>query len=391
LPSTATQNQVIWLAPISAGFVAVLVGFTSSVALVFEAARIAGASQTQIGSWIGSLCLAMGLCTVGLSLYFRKPVMIAWSTPGAALLATSLVGVSMPDAIGAFLFSAALITLFGLTGWFEKLMSRLPLSLASAILAGVLAKFALDAVLATKTSAILVLTMFATYLVGKKWLPRYAVVLVLVAGVAVAATSGQLQWQAMRWSLTTPVWVAPEFKFSVLLSVGLPLFIVTMASQNLPGVATMRASGYDTPISPVITTTGIINLVLAPLGCYAINLAAITAAICMTPSAHPDKDRRYWAAVACGFFYLVIAIFGASVATLLSAFPRELVFAVAGIALLGTIANGLAVAMKEDATREAALVTFLVTLSGLSIGGIGSAFWAMLAGAVTYWVFRSKT
>ncbi len=377
-----------WLAPLSAGFVAVLVGFTSSVALVFEAARAAGANQEQIGSWIGALSLAMGLATIGLSLYYRKPVMIAWSTPGAALLVTSLVGVSMPQAVGAFMFCAALIFLAGITGWFEKIMDRLPMALASAILAGVLSKFALDAVLSTKTNPTVVLAMFATYLLAKKTISRYAVPIVLLVGVAVAALQGQLQFGSMAWSITRPVWVSPQFDLSVFLSVGLPLFIVTMASQNLPGVAAIRASGYDTPVSPVIASTGAVNFVLAPLGCYAINLAAITAAICMTPAAHPDKTKRYWAAVACGAFYLVVAVFGSSVAALLTSFPRELVFAVAGIALLGTISAGLATAMKEDGTREAALVTFLVTLSGLTMAGLGSAFWAIIAGGITYWIFK---
>jgi benzoate membrane transport protein len=382
--------HVSWLAPASAGFVAVLVGFTSSVALVFEAARAAGASPVQIGSWIGALSLAMGGCTLGLSLYYRKPVMIAWSTPGAALLVTSLVGVNMAAAVGAFLFCALLITLAGATGWFEKIMDKLPLALASAILAGVLSKFALDAVLATKTSAPLVLAMFASYLIGKKFLPRYAVVLVLIVGVVVAAASGQLHLQQVPLSVTQPVWTTPELDIRVLLSVGLPLFIVTMASQNLPGVAAMRAAQYDTPVSPVITTTGLVNFVLAPFGCYAINLAAITAAICMSPQAHPDKEKRYWASASCGLIYLVVAVFGASVAALLAAFPRELVLAVAGIALLGTIGNGLAVAMKEEGSREAALVTFLVTLSGLTLLGIGSAFWAIVAGGLTYWLFKAK-
>jgi benzoate membrane transport protein len=391
VPSAVVKQPGHWLAPLSAGFVAVLVGFTSSVALVFEAARAAGATPAQIGSWLGSLCLGMGVCTIGLSLYYRKPVMVAWSTPGAALLATSLVGVSMPQAIGAFLFCAALITFAGVTGWFEKIMDRLPIALASAILAGVLTKFALDAVLSVKSNPLVIVTMFATYLLAKKFLPRYAIPLVLLLGVIVANFKGQLNWQVVQWSVTQPNWTVPEFHFGVLLSVGLPLFIVTMASQNLPGVATMRASGYDTPVSPVIATTGVVNLLLAPLGCYAINLAAITAAICMTPAAHPDKAKRYWAAVACGAIYLVVAVFGASIAVLLAAFPRELVFGVAGIALLGTIGNGLAIAMKEEGSREAALVTFLVTLSGISLAGVGSAFWAIVAGSVTYWIFRKPS
>jgi benzoate membrane transport protein len=376
------------LPPIIAGFIAVLVGFTSSVALVFGAAKAAGASPDQIGSWIGALSLAMGGLTLALSLHYKKPVMIAWSTPGAALLITALNGVPMEQAVGAFMFCGLLIAIAGYSGLFERVMDRLPLALASAILAGVLAKFALDAVRAGQTQLNLVLAMFVTYIIAKRFTARYAVPLVLVVGVMVAWFLGLMQFESFRWSFTQPVWVTPDWSWSTMLSIGVPLFIVTMASQNLPGVATMRASGYDTPVSPVIGSTGIATIALAPFGCYAVNLAAITAAICMTPDAHPDKNKRYWAAVSCGVFYLIIAVIGGSVAALLAAFPQELIFAIAGIALLGTIGNGLAVAMKEEGSREAALVTFLITLSGVTFAGIGSAFWGVIVGGVVYWAFR---
>jgi benzoate membrane transport protein len=371
-------------APITAGFVAVLVGFTSSVALVFGAAQAMGANDVQVGSWIGSLSLAMGGLTLGLSLYYRKPVMIAWSTPGAALLITSLVGVSPAQATGAFIFCGFLIFLSGVTKGFERIMDRLPLALASAILAGVLANFALDAVRAGQNQTVLVGVMLGTYLLVKRFTLRYAVPSVLLVGMAVSIVLGLTQLQSVKLTLTQPVWVTPSFHWSTMLSIGVPLFIVTMASQNLPGVAAMRAAGYETPVSPVIASTGLGTMLLAPLGCYAVNLAAITAALCMSPEAHPDKNKRYWAAVACGVFYLLIALLGASIASILAAFPKALILAIAGIALLGTIGSGLSVAMRDETTREAALVTFLVTLSGVSFLGIGSAFWAVLIGAFIY-------
>ncbi len=385
---TIAAAPSLLLAPITAGFVAVLVGFTSSVALVFQAAQAAGANTAQIGSWIGALSLGMGLCTLGLSLWYKQPVMIAWSTPGAALLITGLAGVSMPQAIGAFMFCALLITLCGLTGLFAKVMDKIPMALASAMLAGVLAKFALDAVLSTKSSPWLVLIMFASYLLIKRLTVRYAVPLVLVIGVISAALLGQMNSALIELQITQPAWVAPQFSWSVMLSVGVPLFLVTMASQNLPGVAVMRAAGYDTPVSPLLTVSGLVNMALAPFGCYTLNLAAITAAICMTPQAHPDKGQRYLASVACGGFYLIVAVFGASVAALFAAFPRPLVLTIAAIALLGTIGNGLASAMKDEVSREAGLVTFLVTLSGITYFGIGSAFWAIIAGSLVYLLRR---
>jgi benzoate membrane transport protein len=371
-----------------AGFVAVLVGFTSSVAIVFSAAQALGAGPAEISSWMWALGLGMGLCSVLPSLWLRQPVMIAWSTPGAAVLATAAAsgGFHLPEAVGAFLVSAALVTLFGVTGWFERLMGRIPMPIASALLAGVLARFGLDAFVALKSAFALVLLMLATYLVGRRLWPRYAVPGVLAVGTLFAALQGQLHLGAVSFAMTVPVFTMPVFTLPALVSLALPLFIVTMASQNLPGVAAIRAAGYDMPVSKLITLSGVATLLLAPFGAFAMNLSAITAAICMGREAHEDKGRRYMAAVACGLIYCVIGLFGAAVTGVLTAFPRELVVAVAGLALLGTIGNGLASALKDDAHREAALITFLVTLSGLSLWGIGSAFWGVVAGALALFV-----
>ncbi|HSI61152.1 MAG TPA: benzoate/H(+) symporter BenE family transporter [Ideonella sp.] len=370
-----------------AGFVAVLVGFTSSVAIVFAAAQALGASPAQTASWIWALGLGMGVTSLGLSLHYRKPVLTAWSTPGAALIAATQ-GVAMPEAIGAFVACALLIVLVGYTGWFERVMDRIPVAIAAALLAGVLARFALDAVLAARTAPTLVLVMALSYLAGRRWWPRYAVPGVLLAGMAVAAAQGGLHFGGVAWGWAAPVWTTPVFSPSTLVSVALPLFVVTMASQNLPGVAAQRASGYDIPVSPVVGATGVASLLLAPFGGYAFNLAAITAAICMGREAHPDPARRYTAAACAGVFYIVLGLAGGAVAGLLSAFPRELVAAVAGLALLGTIAGGLSGALKEEQHRDAALLTFLVTLSGLTVVGIGSAFWGVVAGAVALAVLR---
>jgi len=376
------------LSAFTAGFVAVLVGFTSSVAIVFQAATALGATPEQIASWMWALGLGMGLCSLLPSLLLKQPVMVAWSTPGAAVLATAAAagGFTLPQAVGAFLVCAALITLFGVTGWFEKLMDRIPLPIASALLAGVLARFGLDAFVALKSAFVLVLLMLLAYLLGRRWWPRFAVPGVLVVGTAWAALHGQLQLSGVRWSLTMPQFVAPEFTLAAVVSLALPLFVVTMASQNLPGVAAIRAAGYPMPISRIITLTGVATLLLAPFGAFALNLSAITAAICMGREAHEDPARRYIAAASCGLIYCVIGLFGAAVTGVLTAFPRELVVAIAGLALLGSIGGGLAVALKDDTHREAALITFLVTLSGVSLWGIGSAFWGVTAGALALFV-----
>lgn len=372
-----------------AGFVAVLVGFTSSVAIVFQAAQALGATPAQTASWMWALGLGMGLTSLGLALWTRQPVLTAWSTPGAALLAGT-AGLSMSEAIGAFLVCGALIMLFGITRWFERLMDRIPLAVAAALLAGVLARFGLDAVLTVKSAPLMVLVMAGAYLLAKRLLPRYAVPCVLLSGIVVAALQGRIHLAEVHWGWAQPVWTAPSFSLAALVGVALPLFLVTMASQNLPGVAAQRASGYQTPVSASITVTGLASFVLAPFGGYAFNLAAITAAICMGREAHEDPAKRYTAAAMAGIFYIAVGLAGGAVVGLLAAFPRELVAAVAGLALLGTIAGGLSTALKDEQHRDAAILTFLVTLSGLNLLGIGSAFWGVVAGSVALLVARFR-
>ena len=390
------------LAAFTAGFVAVLVGFTSSVAIVFQAAQAFHATPAQTASWMWALGLGMGLCTAIPSLWLKKPVMIAWSTPGAAVLATAglaggSAGFSMGEAVGAFMVSAALITVSGVTGWFEKVMNRIPMAIASALLAGVLARFGMAAFAAAQTALPLVLLMLAIYLLGKRLMPRYAVPLTLLGAIVFVAARAQFNWAAVVFDVAKPVWMMPQFSVAAIVSLALPLFVVTMASQNLPGVAAIRAAGYGgegggggpdsgIPISKVITLTGVATLLLAPFGAFALNLSAITAAICMGPEAHEDPRKRYTAAVSCGLIYTVIGIFGAAVTGLLIAFPRELVVAIAGLALLGTIGSGLAAAVRDESHREAALITFLVTLSGVVIAGVGSAFWGVVAGTLALFV-----
>ncbi len=377
------------LSAVVAGLVAVLVGFTSSVVIVFQAAAALGATPAQTTSWIWALGLGMGLTSLGLSLWYRQPVLTAWSTPGAALLVTAGAGVPMAEAVGAFIVCAVLITAAGLSGLFARMMGRIPQALAAALLAGVLTRFAIDAFASLQRQFALVFCMLLVYLLGRRLWPRYAVPSVLAAGVAVAGWQGLLNFGAVQWQWATPVFTTPHFSLAAAVSIALPLFVVTMASQNLPGVAAQRAAGFDTPVSPVITTTGLASLLLAPFGGYAFNLAAITAAICMGREAHEDPARRYIASAAAGVFYIVTGLLGGAVVGLIAAAPKELVLAVAGFALLGTIGNGLATAMKDEGSREAALITFLVTVSGLSLWGVGAAFWGVVAGAVALALQRS--
>ena len=373
-----------------AGFITVLVGFASSAVIVFQAARTLGADQATIASWMWALGLGMGVTCIGLSLRHRVPVVTAWSTPGAAMLVVSSTQLPLSDAVGAFVLAALLGAAAGFSGLFQAMMQRIPLSLAAGMLAGVLLRFGLDVFGAMQSQMTMALAMFATWLVGRRMFPRYAVIATLLVGTAVAAGGGLMHWEGVHLQLATPRWITPTLSWQAVFGIALPLFIVTMASQNLPGVAVMRASGYDAPISPVIGWIGVVNLVLAPFGAYALNLAAITAAICMGREAHEDPARRYTAAVAAGAFYIVVGLFGATVAAVFAAFPRELVAAVAGIALFGTIANSLATALREESQREPALITFLVTASGVSVAGIGSAFWGLVAGVICLLALRPR-
>jgi benzoate membrane transport protein len=372
----------------TAGFVAVLVGFTSSVAIVFQAAQAFRATPEQLTSWMWALGLGMGLCSAIPSLWLRKPVMIAWSTPGAAVLATTGLagGFNMSEAVGAFLVCAALITLFGVTGWFERVMNRIPVAIASALLAGVLARFGLQAFVAAQTALPMVVLMLLTYLLMKRRSPRYAVPVTLLFAMIYVAANHLFTPDKFVFELAKPVFVAPVFTWSAMVSLALPLFIVTMASQNLPGVAAIKAAGYDMPLSKIITMTGIVTLLLAPFGAFALNLSAITAAICMGKEAHPDATKRYTAAVSCGAIYVLIGLFGGAFIGVLMSFPKELIAAIAGLALLGTIGSGLAVAVQDESHREAAIITFLVTLSGVVIAGVGSAFWGVVAGTMAFFV-----
>lgn len=367
-------------AAVVAGFVAMLVGYTSSLVLMFQAGQNAGLSTGQISSWIWALSIGMAVTTIGLSLKYRTPIVIAWSTPGAALLVTSLPSVPYSDAIGAFVICAVLLALCGLTGSVDRLLRRVPPALAAALLAGILFRIGIEICTAVQHQTALVLGMALAYLVAKRLWPRYCVLVALMVGLMLAAGLGLLDFQGLRLELAVPVWTVPTFSLAATIGIAIPLFVVAMASQNMPGIAVLRTDGYDVPASPLIATTGIASLLLAPFGSHGINLAAISAAICTGPQAHEDASKRYTAAVWCGLFYGMAGLFGATLAALFASLPGELVISVAALALLGSIMNGLHGALADPGQREPALITFLVTASGLTLAGIGSAFWGLVAG-----------
>ncbi|MFC7367735.1 benzoate/H(+) symporter BenE family transporter [Vreelandella zhaodongensis] len=394
LHSNDTSKTNFWqdisVSTVTAGFVAVTIGYTSSAAIIFQAAAAAGASTAQISSWLWALGIGMGITSLGLSLRYRMPLLTAWSTPGAAFLATNLPGIPIEEAIGAFLFSALLMTLCGVTGLFERLMRYIPSAIASALLAGILLRFGLALFSEMENQWLLPLTMLAAWVAGRRLWPTLAVPGVLLTGIVVAIWQGQLNVQGVPLTPTVPVFTAPAFSLTTLISIGIPLFVITMATQNLPGVAVLRAAGYRPNSSPLISWTGATTLLLAPFGGYALNMAAISAAVCMGPDAHANPHRRYTAGVAAGVFYIVMGMFGATVTGVFNALPTTLVMALAGIALLGTLSSGLASAFEKSEHRDAAIVTFLLTGSGISLLGIGGAFWGLVAGLIVLRFNRNR-
>ncbi|WP_109240293.1 benzoate/H(+) symporter BenE family transporter [Klebsiella michiganensis] len=367
-----------------AGFVAVLVGYASSAAIIWQAAAAAGADAAQIAGWMTALGLGMGISTLALTVWRKVPILTAWSTPGAALLVSGLQGVTLSQAVGVFIFANALIVLCGITGIFARLMKIIPHSLAAAMLAGILLRFGMQAFASLQANLLLCGSMLTVWLLCKAWLPRFAVVAALLTGSAVAGLSGEVTMSQISFSIVAPSWIAPEFTPALLISVGIPFFLVTMASQNAPGFATLQTSGYRVPASTLIVATGGLALLLSPFGVYSICIAAITAAICQSPEAHPDPQKRWLAAAAAGVFYLLAGIFGGSITSLMSALPIAWVQMLAGLALLGTIGGSLFQALNNESERDAAVVTFLVTASGVTLAGIGSAFWGLVLGGVSY-------
>lgn len=378
------------LPTVLAGFIAVLVGYASSAAIIWQAAAAAGASPQDIAGWLTMLGIAMGISTLALTLWYRAPILTAWSTPGAALLVTSLAGSNLNQAVGIFMFSSLLILVCGVSGLFARLMRIIPHSLAAAMLAGILLRFGLDAFTSLQGHFLLSSSMLVSWLIMKLLAPRYAVVAALLVGLMICLLSGEFTPEAVPVSFVLPVFTAPAFSWADLLGIGIPFFLVTMTSQNAPGITTLQASGYHIPVSPLMVVTALIALFLAPFGVFSVCIAAITAAICQSPEAHPVKEKRWLAAAAAGVFYLLAGLFGGSISSLLTALPLTFIQTLAGLALLSTLAGSLSQALSREQERDAAMITFLVTASGISLLGIGAAFWGLVAGGISYSVLSLR-
>ncbi len=370
----------ISLSAIVAGLIAVIISYAGPSLVIFQAAHAAHLSNIQISSWIWAVSLGSGISGALLSIKYKTPVITAWSTPGAALLLASLPNVKYSDAIGAFIFASLAITLLAITGMFDKLMKRIPAQIAAAMLAGILFKFAIDIFTSIPIEPKLVIPMFLTFIVLRKFSPRYAIPSVLLIGLITAYLLNLLYFQNFHLALATPHFTTPTFSINSILSIGIPLALVTMTGQFIPGIAIMRTAGYNTPVHSMVAFTSLSSLLLAPFGSHGVNLAAITAAICTGREAHELPQKRYIAGIICGLSYIIIGCFGGVVVFMFMALPKAMVAAIAGLALLGALMNSLAQAMKDDIERESALITFIVTASGMSLLGMGAPFWGLVAG-----------
>jgi len=368
---------------ITAGFLAVLIGFTSSAAIIFQAVTVMGGTPADSISWLLALTMGVAITCIPLSLYYRMPILTAWSTPGAALLVTSLPGISMSHAVGAFIFAGVLTLITGLSGWFEKMMKIIPRALASAMLAGTLLHFGVNVFVAMQDQHVLVILMLLTYLLGKRFFPRIALVLVFAVGIVSAASENLIHWPDFHLAFAMPIFTWPQFSWPIMLSIGLPLYIITMTSQNIPGLTIMQAAGYEPPTSRLISWMGITTVVMAPFGGFTYNFAAITAALCSSEEADLDPAKRYRATVCAGIFYLILGLMGTAIVAVFTAFPQALVLAIAGLALFGTLANNLKEALDDEKHREPALITFLIAASGVNLFGVSAAFWGLLIGVLS--------
>lgn len=387
-PSLTQIRQDASFSALVAGFLAVLISYAGPLVIVFKAANLANLSTELISSWIWAISIGSGLSGLWLSWRLKTPVITAWSTPGAALLVVMLPGMSFPEAIGAYVVSALAITIIGATGLFDKLIERIPKGIAAAMLVGILFRFGTEVFTSIEASPWLVLAMLATFLGFRRLKPRYAIAAVMAIGIILAMAAGQTQLTQVSLQVVNPVWVTPEWSWHAILSLGLPLALVTLTGQYVPGMAVLRTSGYPVPAKSIVTVTGVLSLLLAPFGSHGVNLAAITAAICTGRESHEQADRRYVSGIACGLIYVLIGTFGGALALLFASLPKELIAVLAGLALIGAITTGLVGMIQDTKHLESSVITFLVTASGMSFLGLGAAFWGLVIGGVAYFALH---
>ena len=388
--SSFQRHSNDFLPPIMAGLISVIINYGGTFILIFQAAQMAGLSPELTASWVWSISIGVGITGILLSWYAREPIITAWSTPAAAFLITALATIPYAEAIGAYLLSALAFVILGITGYFEKLIRLIPIGIASGLLAGILLQFGIAAFTNMTIDPLLAISLFFIYLITKRFSARYAIVSVLVFGFIFLVLQSRIDFTGFELKLAAPIFTAPKFSINSILSIALPLFLITLTGQYMPGLLVLKNDGFKTNAKPILTVTGLGSLLMAPFGSHAFNLAAITAAICTGKESHEDQSKRWVAGIAAGIFYILVGIFRVTLAAVFAVFPTAFISTLAGLALLGTIAGNLANAMSDVDSREATLITFVATAANISLFGIGGAFWGLVLGLLAYFILNGK-
>lgn len=373
-----------------AGFLAVLISYAGPLIIFFQAAQQAQVSPEMMISWIWGISIGAAVAGIFLSIKYKVPVVTAWSAPGTALLVTLFPDLSLNEAVAAYIVSAVVIFLVGITGSFDKLLKWIPQAIAAGMMAGILFQFGLGLFVASNNMPWIVLSMLLIFLVSKRLAPRYSMLWVLITGVALSLVLGNMNATELSFQLAIPQWISPDFTWNAMLNLAVPLILVSLTGQFLPGMAIFKLNGYDVAAKPIIATTSIASLAVACVGGITIVLASITAALCMGKDAHELKEKRYIAGIANGLFYILGGLFAGSIVMLFSMLPKELVAALAGLALLGAIGTNIAIAMNNESQRDAALITFLATASGMHFLGLSSVFWGICIGIIAHLILSKR-
>ena len=393
MPSSDTHSPLRFsdlIHPVVAGLISVIVNYGGTFILVFQAAKVAGLSPELTASWVWSISIGVGVTGLVLSWLSREPIITAWSTPAAAFLVTALATTPYAEAVGAYVVSAAAFVVLGLSGWFERVIRLIPPGVASGLLAGILLQFGIKAFGGMSVDPLLAGLLIVAYVLLKRLTARYAVVGILALGLAFLLAQDRVDLSGLQLRFAAPVFTRPEFTLNALLSVALPLFLITLTGQYMPGMLVLRNDGFKTSANPIVTLTGLGSLLMAPFGSHAFNIAAITAAICTGKEAHEEPSRRWIAGIVAGVFYILVGVFGVTLAAVFMAFPATFITTLAGLALLGTIGGSLANALADAKTREASLITFLAAAANISMLGIGGAFWGLVIGLVAHAVLNGQ-
>lgn len=377
-----------YLSPSISALISVIVNYAGTFVLVFQAAHLAQLSAAQTASWVWSVSIGVGVTGAWLSYRYREPIITAWSTPGVAFLATVMPFTPYAEVIGAYVMCAIGFIVLGLSGAFERLVRLIPGGIAAGLLAGILLQFGVAAFGGASADPLLVIVLVVAYAVLRRFTSRYAMVGILLIGLGLLLAQQRLDLHSLELQLAAPVFEMPRFSIAAFFGVALPLFVITLTGQYIPGMLVLRNDGFKTSANPIITVTGLGSLLMAPFGAHAFNVAAITAAICTGRDTHQDPSKRYIAGLVCGALYILVGVFGVTLATLFMVLPRAFITTLAGLALLGAIGSSLANAMADTRTRETALITFLATAANVTLLGIGGAFWGLVAGLLVHGVIH---